>query len=165
MMHGDSYLYRLLTRRFPTMHADDVVDAIYEAREAHLQQAMRVGRVVENVVAYTTVVAKRALSRTHRRKMLVLTEEYIGEGQLEACLDKADADRFSEEVDALDASIECGRILERIPVNYAEVLRMHYLEGITLDETSKRLGCSPQCIRKRHERALRWARKRFGSSR
>ena len=40
-------------------------------------------------------------------------------------------------------------------------MRMHYLEGYTLEEAATKIGVTPECLRKRHERALKWARKKF----
>ncbi len=157
----EGQLYRYLSRCFPVMKPDDVFDAINEARGEHLRQAMELGRVVENVAAYTTVVARRSLAKAFRRRLTIMSFEQAGDGVVEAAADRQDVDRFTEESNALDASVDAQSILTDLPPQYAEVLRMHYLEGLTLDETSRRLGCSAQSIRKRHERALRWARKRF----
>jgi DNA-directed RNA polymerase specialized sigma24 family protein len=48
-----------------------------------------------------------------------------------------------------------------MPENYAVVLRKHYMEGLPLEEIARQEGVSGECIRKRHERALRYARKLF----
>jgi RNA polymerase sigma factor (sigma-70 family) len=157
----EGQLYRYLSRCFPVMKPDDVFDAINEARGEHLRQSLEFGRVVENVAAYTTVVARRSLARAFRRRLTIVSFEQAGDGVVEAATDRVDVARFDEEERALDATVDAARILTDLPPQYAQVLRMHYLEGLTLDETSRRLGCTAQSVRKRHERALRWARKRF----
>jgi RNA polymerase sigma factor (sigma-70 family) len=91
----------------------------------------------------------------------MVSVEQVGESTIEAAAERVDVDRCADELRALDAKVDAASILTSLPSHYAEVLRMHYLEGLTLDETSRRLGCTAQSVRKRHERALRWARKRF----
>jgi RNA polymerase sigma factor (sigma-70 family) len=60
-----------------------------------------------------------------------------------------------------ESVIDVADILEQAPDTYAEVLRLHYLEGLPLEEAAEKLGVSGACLRKRHERALKWARKHF----
>lgn len=161
MNAAEGQLYRYLTRCFPVMKPDDVYDAMNEARGEQLRQSLALGRVVENVAAYTTVVARRSLAKAFRRRLTMVSVEQVGESTIEAAAERVDVDRCTDELRALDAKVDAASILTSLPSHYAEVLRMHYLEGLTLDETSRRLGCTAQSVRKRHERALRWARKRF----
>jgi RNA polymerase sigma factor (sigma-70 family) len=161
MNAAEGQLYRYLTRCFPVMKPDDVYDAMNEARGEQLRQSLALGRVVENVAAYTTVVARRSLAKAFRRRLTMVSVEQVGESTIEAAAERVDVDRCADELRALDAKVDAASILTSLPSHYAEVLRMHYLEGLTLDETSRRLGCTAQSVRKRHERALRWARKRF----
>jgi RNA polymerase sigma factor (sigma-70 family) len=155
-----SELYRTLSRRYNGMEGEDIQDALSAStlvvleRSAHLEP-------IENVDAFMTVVAKRELSKQHKRRMPLvfpdasnlLTWEKI-ETQTSTC----------EEIENTENRSDVGRVLDSMPPAYAEVLRMHYLEGMTLQGIADVLQINPCCVRKRHERALRCAKKVFSNN-
>ncbi|MDZ4744991.1 MAG: sigma factor-like helix-turn-helix DNA-binding protein [bacterium] len=160
MERSTAYLYRLLTRQFAGVDKDDVRDAIGTAQLVTAERVMMVREPVLNEEAFMTCVARRALNVMVKRKK---RHDYPQAGDESWRLFERQHLSANSELE-LDASIESRRLLEVLPVSYSEVLRLHYLEGITLDEASKRVGVSAECMRKRHERALRMARRLLGTT-
>jgi DNA-directed RNA polymerase specialized sigma24 family protein len=60
-----------------------------------------------------------------------------------------------------EASVDAQTVLKALPDHYASILRRHYLDGLTLEELANTEGVTPECMRKRHERAIKYARKIF----
>ena len=149
-------IYTNLSRRFSRVSPDDLDDAIAESH-AVAWQARESGVVLHNVDAFCTVVAKRSLSRVMQRQRRSL---YPDHDPLVAWEELEGGSAIAVEEDQ-DARIDANDVLEEAPDLYAEVLRLHYLEGHTLEDAARTLGVSGACIRKRHERALKWARKHF----
>lgn len=152
-------LYRVLRRQFPRADHDDVVEAVREAEVVNYLADIRAGGSVRNVEAFSTVVAQRSLGREMRRQKRLLRPdvvEHIDWDQIEMM-----RQTLPNEEETTAATIDAHDIMDAMPDIYAQVMQLHYLEGLTLDEAAKRIGVSAQCIRKRHERALKWARKRF----
>ncbi len=150
-------IYTHLVRRYSRVELDDVDDAIAESRAA-AWQAREAGVVLHNVDAFCTVVARRSLSRVMQRQRRAL---YPDHDPLVAWEDLEGGSAIAVEEDE-DVRIDAREILNQAPEIYAEVLRLHYLEGLSFEEAAKQLGVSGACLRKRHERALKWARERFG---
>lgn len=161
MERSTTYLYRLLSRQFAGVDRDDVQDAISTAQLVRFERTLTLREPVLNEEAFMTCVARRALNVAVKRKNRHYFPQEAGEEGW--AMFEREYMYFEPEAE-LDASLESKRLLESMPSNYAEVLRMHYLEGITLDEASKRVGVTPECMRKRHERALRMARRALGAT-
>ena len=108
--------------------------------------------------AFATVVARRSIGRQMKRS---LRNVYPDRDE------KTSWDRIATQTHALDViehhetNITAHDVIESAPDKYSEVLRLHYLEGFTLNEAAQQVGVTPECMRKRHERALKWARKRL----
>lgn len=161
MERSTGFLYRLLTRQYAGVDKEDVRDAIGTAQLVTYERAMMLREPVLNEEAFLTCVARRTLNvMVKRKKRHVFPQDGGDEGW--AMFEREYL--VNEPTEELDAIIESNHLLEVLPENYAEVLRLHYLEGITLDEASKRVGVSAECMRKRHERALRLARRMLGAT-
>lgn len=161
MERSTAYLYRLLTRQFVGVDREDVRDAIGTAELVTCERAMMAREPIVNQEAFMTCVARRALNVAVKRRK---RHQFPQEGGEEGWAMFEREYLYVEPAEAMDAGVESRRLLESMPASYAEVLRLHYLEGITLDEASKRLGVTPECMRKRHERALRMARRMLGAT-
>jgi len=151
-------IYASLARRFNRLGPDDLDDAIADSR-ATAWMAREAGVTLHNVDAFCTVVARRSLTRMMREQRRVLHPDHdplVGWEDLEG------GSAIAVEEDR-DAHIDAHDVLAQAPDLFAEVLRLHYLEGLSLEEAAKQLGVSGACLRKRHERALKWARERFTS--
>ncbi len=140
-------LYRLLTRRYVGTLADDVHEAIQYAVVVAYEASMA-REPLQNVQAYVTTVAHRALARTATERRKVMSVKHLPEEQQGA-------------PEAHDDRVDANVILGVLPPRYAEVLRRHYLEGLPLEDIARDEGVSGPSIRKRHERALKLARRLF----
>ena len=161
MERSSGYLYRLLTRQFVGADKEDVRDAIGTAQLVACERTMMAREPVMNQDAFMTCVARRVLNSSVKRKR---RHQFPQEGGDEGWAMFEREHLYIEPAEQMDAVVESQMLFESLPVSYAEVLRLHYLEGITLDEASKRLGVTPECMRKRHERALRMARRLLGAT-
>lgn len=151
-------IYATLYRRYERAEHEDIQDAVAESH-ATAWIARESGKVLHNVDAFCTVVAKRALSRELQRQLRQIypdRDAYVQWSDLEGGLELSQQPVAEELFDA-------QAMLDEAPDRYAEVLRLHYLEGKSLEEAAQLLGVSSACVRKRHQRALEWARRRFGS--
>ena len=151
-------IYSTLFRRFDKADHEDIQDALAESHVA-AWVARESGMVLHNVDAFCTVVAKRTLSRQLQRQKRFL---YPDHDPVLKWKDLEGAPQVSK-TEIHETVIDVADILEQAPESYAEVLRLHYLEGLPLEEAAEKLGVSGACLRKRHERALKWAKKQFAS--
>ncbi len=150
-------LYRYLTRKYRSASTDDVHDAVqYAVVVAYEASTLR--EPPQNVQAYITTVASRALARSYTKSRNIVRSEpqqgdvwdyAVGYGALKA------------ERDVHDAAVDASSVLHALPATYAEVLRKHYLEGLSFEEIGRNEGVAGAAVRKRHERALKHARKMF----
>jgi RNA polymerase sigma factor (sigma-70 family) len=154
-------LYRCLSRQFPRARTEDVYDAIYGAYECVLMMSDHSDEQIRNVQAFATVVARRILTKDYYRRRRITNEADVGTATMVVMESLEAADRYRSQEGAEDARMDTERIMTELPEQYAELLRRHYLEGHTFESLAKEYGCSPESLRKRHERALKWARKRF----
>ena len=150
-------IYANLARRFSRLGPDDLDDAIAESR-ATAWIARESGVTLHNVDAFCTVVARRALTRQMRIQRNAIYPDHDPHLDWE---DLEGGSAMAVEEDQ-DTAIDARDVLAQAPELYAEVLRLHYLEGLPLEDAAKKMGVSGACMRKRHERALAWARERFG---
>jgi RNA polymerase sigma factor (sigma-70 family) len=158
VVHIDrDHVYREMIRRFGAGVAEEANDAVAQSAVA-IWMARESGTTIYNANAFCTVVAKRALLRAkawHQRHVYPDRDR------------KVDWTRVSEWEETMqvevnhDAGIDAETIIDAAPENYAEVFRMVYLEGRTMEDIARELNVTPECIRKRHERALKWARNKF----
>lgn len=149
-------IHAALTRRFDRMHPDDVDDAV---AESHIVawQASQAGTVIANPDAFCTVVAKRHLiRRSHEQQRFIYPDrdESVQWSDVEGAPGMAQEPMTEYLYDAQE-------VLKEAPAQYADLLRLHYLEGLTFEMIAERLCMSSDCARKRHQRALRWARNHF----
>lgn len=141
--------YRTLARSFRTVDRCDLADAIATS-QAVVWEVRDQGTVVHNVEAYCTTIARRYLSREVRRR------------RKHTCLDLLDPEVWEcMTVEDPDVLVDAHEVLEQAPEMYAEIMRMHYLEGRSFEDIARHLEISPEAARKRHERALKWARRTF----
>ena len=150
-------IYSSMYRRFSLADPEDIHDAVaasgiavWEARESGVQ--------VYNEPAFRTCVARRYLSR-HLR----WSSKYIHPDQEETLTWEklAELKGANLYVEHHEECVDASTVLDSAPELYAEVLRLHYLEGMTFQEIADDQGVTSDCVRKRHERALKWARKKF----
>lgn len=136
---------------------DDIDDAVAVA-DAVAWQAREGGVELRNADAYRTIVAKRALGHALKRQRKHVYPDR-DDSIAWSTIPEAEVSAYGYEDPSIP--IDARGIISQAPVNYAEVLRLHYLEGLTFEDAAVRLGVSAECLRKRHERALKWARKKF----
>jgi len=150
-------LYRHLTRKYAGARHDDVHEAVQYAVVVAYEVSV-LHEPPHNVQAYVTTVANRAMSRTvSNARRFVHPERDTFDGW--ASLENADSPLIT--VEQHETSVDAGRVIHAMPDSYADVLRKHYMEGLPMEEIAKQEGVSGECIRKRHERALKFARKLF----
>lgn len=150
-------LYRHLTRRYAGALPDDVHEAVqYAVVVAYETSVMR--EPPHNLQAYVTTVANRVMSKhAALAKRFVHPERDTFDGW--SSFEDDDSPLVTKEDH--ETNVDAGRVIGAMPDTYAEVLRKHYMQGLSLEEIAKQEGVSSQCIRKRHERALKYARKLF----
>ena len=157
MVVKDDVVYRTLYRRYDSADPDDIDDAVATA-DVVAWQAREGGVELRNADAYRTLVAKRTLGhalKRLRKHVYPDRDESLGW----STIPDADVSKYGNEDPAI--ALDANGIIDKAPVNYAEVLRLHYLEGLTFEDAATRLGVTAECLRKRHERALKWAKKKF----
>lgn len=154
-------LYKSLSRQFPRARAEDVYDAIYDAYECVLIAHDRAEDQIRNIQAFATVVARRILTKDHYRHRRIANETDLGSATMVVMESQEATLAYRRTERAEEARLDTERIMMELPNQYAELLRRHYLEGCTFEQLAKEYGCSAESLRKRHERALKWARKRF----
>ncbi|MCU0329810.1 MAG: sigma-70 family RNA polymerase sigma factor [Candidatus Kapabacteria bacterium] len=154
-------LYKCLSRQFPRARAEEVYDAIYDAYECVLMAHERDEDLIRNVQAFATVVARRILTKDYYRQRRIANETDLGSATMVVMESQEAALAYQQTERAEEARLDTERIMSELPDHYAELLRRHYLDGCTFEQLAKEYGCSPESLRKRHERALKWARKRF----
>lgn len=135
---------------------EDVRDAISSATVVLLERLTIAEKSVDNIQAFVTTVARRILSNIERQRRVIDSS------------DAWDATRYMkyeqkylsvDEEAALDDQFETTMLMESLPIPYADVLRRRYLDGYSFEEISAETGISAACLRQRHARALRAARK------
>lgn len=159
-MYADySQLYRMLSRRYSRSRHDDVCEAI-QAAAVVTYEATVLRESPRNLEAYMTTVARRTLTKILNERTRRSSHPLNNSGDHEIYDEEmlvADLPKHDEEIDA-------HSIIKRLPLQYSDLLRQHYLEGKPLEEIARNSGVSGACIRKRHERALKRARVLFGIS-
>ena len=158
MMYVDrNELYRVLTRKYHGMQRDDVHEAVQHAVVV-AYEACIMREPPHNIQAYVTTVASRALARSksYSRKFVHPERDtFDGWSLLEedSSILRATEDHAT--------TVDAGRVISAMPEHYATVLRKHYIEGLPFEEIARQIGVTAECVRKRHERALKHARKLF----
>jgi len=153
-------IYRSLTRKFDKAGNDDIYDAMSTSALVILERSPLL-EPIQNQDAFRVVVARRELIRRHKK----LDPLLFPDGDAVNTWEKvAIATHSYVEAHTTENKSDVARVLESIPERYSEVLRMHYLEGMTMEEIAVKLNLKSHCIRKRHERALKVAKKVFSSS-
>lgn len=152
-------VYRTLSRRYDKANHDDIEDAVAVA-DAVAWQVREGGVELRNGEAFRTLVARRTLGHSLRRQK---KHVYPDRDDLNGWEEIPEADRSNYGGEDPAIRFDALNILDSAPVNYAEVLRLHYLEGLTFEDAALMLGVKAECLRKRHERALKWARRKYGN--
>lgn len=150
-------LYRVLTRKYYGAMRDDVHEAVQHAVVATYEASV-LREPPHNVQAYVTTVASRALARSRaysRRFVHPERDTFDGWASFEGLASPLVV------VEQHDPTMDASIVIKAMPENYALVLRQHYIEGLPLEEIARQAGVSAECMRKRHERALKHARKLF----
>lgn len=150
-------VYATLARRYDRAPKEDIEDAVAMAHVA-TWQAHDSGVPLRNVDAFATCVAKRSLGRIVKNGLRNVHPDSSDGFDWETV--STTNDRLHDKQDPY-TELTAQAIVQAAPESYAEVMRLHYLEGYSLEEAAKLIGVSPECFRKRHERALKWARKKF----
>ncbi len=99
--------------------------------------------------AWLLTIAKN-LIRSRARRAAVLTITPSASGELREQLGTAADERALRSIDA----VAIRRALEDLKPTYRSVLRLRFLEELTVKEASERLGCSEENVRIRTFRAL-----------
>lgn len=159
-------VYRRYERHFPLCSPDDVDDAQSAATIATLYAVRAAREPVHDAPAFEYRVMSRYLMRVSKRKRKHVypdaSDDESGWAQVEESLARQHS--ISTE-NTMEDHLETEGVLRRLPSHYAQVLNLHYLEGLTLEEAARRIGVSGMCMRKRHERALKLARRVLGIER
>ena len=156
-----SELYRFLTRRYSAATPDDVDEAIQHAVTVTYEMSV-MREAPNNAQAYVTTVAARALARTvTRTKSMVHPDRDDEYGWMPYERASSPLVVIPAHEDVVDAST----VLAGLPEQDAALLRRHYLDGMPFEEIAREWDLKPECIRKRHERALKRARSLFVSRR
>lgn len=152
-----SEIYRYLTRRYAYVDVEEVRDAVQSAVAATWERSV-MREPPQNIQAYSTVVAHRMLLRQieYRRRHLSPSGMMAnGWDDIGYFGHSAASPRTAE------ANVDALTVLKALPDHYSSILRRHYLDGMTLEELAESDGVTPECMRKRHQRAIRYARKMF----
>ena len=82
----------------------------------------------------------------------------------EAMNEAMDLEQEAQEllIEKLDAEREVLQALQSLPENQAEVLRLHYLEGLSFQAVSARLLLDLRWVRRLHEKGLDRLEERMG---
>lgn len=149
-----SELYRVLTKSFVNITQDDVREVI-QATMVYTWEKTVVKEPPYNQQAYATVVAKRMLMKTiHHRKRFVYPDREMPHGW--ETLQEEEGYLLCEP--PLDEEIDAREVLRGLPEMYSSLLRMHYFEGMPLEEIARSYNIKGPTMRKRHQRALTLAR-------
>lgn len=163
MERGPADVYRRYERLFPHCSPDDVDDAMSVAAIAAYHSVHTAREPINDAPAFQYRVMSRFLIRaTKRRYRFVFPDQAESATGWDAIEDVRDEGRLLETTETLEDRLETEAILDHLPAHYAQVLNLHYLEGYTLEEAAHKVGVSGPCMRKRHERALKVARKIMG---
>lgn len=154
-------LYRFLSRRYSAASSDDVDEAIQHAVTVTYEMSV-LREAPNNAQAYVTTVAARTLARTVARSRSMVhpdrDEEY-------GWMPYERTSSHLVVVPSHENDVDASTVLSRLPEQDAALLRRHYLEGMPFEEIARELDLKPECVRKRHERALKRARSLFASPR
>jgi hypothetical protein len=154
-------LYRFLSRRYSAASSDDVDEAIQHAVTVTYEMSV-LREAPNNAQAYVTTVATRALARSVARTRSMVhpdRDEEYGWMPYERTSSPLVVTPVHEDV------VDASTVLSTLPEQDAALLRRHYLEGIPFEEIAREWDLKPECVRKRHERALKRARALFTTPR
>ncbi len=121
------------------------------------------GRTPEDLQAYLATVMANALTRYRQRRA---RERDLLRRLFEAA-PKADEIRASEPVELREVDessenhAELDKILDSLPPRQAQLLRLHFLEGLHMAEVARRVGCSQDVAYKRLQRVIQRLRDRY----
>lgn len=158
-----SSVHHALSHRFRSIPSEVVADAAMEAqyrfcRRFHASDGEPVP--VEEGVAWRWMVttAERILLRERQRLLMhvPLPEPDVAEEQApRAQTGTSDPDQICNEEDSLTAALTVAALIGILSPLLAEVVQLHDLQGLSLEEVAQSLTCTHASIRQRHARALR----------
>jgi RNA polymerase sigma factor (sigma-70 family) len=111
----------------------------------------------DNMEAYVATVAANALARYRRRRargrdfLRRLLQDGGGTREM-AGTELEDAPEQGEMTQERDA---VEKLLTTLPIEQARLLRLRFLEGLSVTEAARQVGCSRQAAYKRLQRVLR----------
>ena len=120
---------------------------------------LRRGNLPENVRAYIHTAAKNRLRRYWREKrrgVEVTQEETPGNvtGRCSEAPTGYEQDPFEQLVHS-ETSTLVAYVLSQIPSTLAQAITLRFIVGLSLDEASRKLGCTQSALKKRLQRAKR----------
>jgi RNA polymerase sigma factor (sigma-70 family) len=146
----------------------------FAARVANAQDAddlaeevlVRLARAAppDDLNAYITTATANALARYRRRKaqerdfLQRLLQEGMTSDEILGCEPKD----LSEEGEPSEIRAEVENILSTLPPGEAQLLRLRFLDGLSVAAVARRAECSEKAAYKRLERILRRLRERYG---
>ncbi len=153
-------VHQYITKRYSDASSDDIDDAVSYSFIT-VWKATEAGVVIRCPEAFAITVAKRAITAQIRWR-----EKYVHPDDDSRYDWPIESSRFfGYELPDPTTRMDAEQILREAPATYATVLRKHYLEGQSFNDIATSDGITPACVRKRHERALKWARKHFAEQR
>lgn len=164
METNNTHLYRMLSWRYAGSTIEDIEDAVAAANCALEESRFLAREPVRNPEAYRTCVAQRFLGRAMQRQRRMVFMDMHGDAGWENLSTNDVQPLRSDDDRQAEHRFDTERILDTLPHQYAQVLALHYLQGLTLEESAHHAGVTPACMRKRHERALKMARRLFDDS-
>jgi RNA polymerase sigma factor (sigma-70 family) len=150
-------LYRTVAKRFTHAAPDELDDAVSASLVA-IWEAREAGVELHRPEAYATTVARRAVGAQIRWRSKNVYPD--SDERLDWKMLQLENGVLVEHPDH-GAGVDALRVVAEAPTVYADVLRRHYLEGMDFSQIAEIDSVTTACVRKRHERALKWARQHF----
>jgi len=122
------------------------------------------GAPPDDLKAYITTATANALARYRRR--VARERDFLGKLLQDAItademLGREPKD-LSEEGESSEIRAQVENILTTLPPGEAELLRLRFLDGLSIAAVARRAGCSQKVAYKRLERIIRRLRERYG---
>lgn len=133
----------------------DVLDQLAALPDAQIEQHL-VGRLART--------ARWRIADDVRRHRREAGESVLGEVGL-AAAPQPSSDSSSGPVTRADTRRWLEALIERLPADYADVVRLRGLEGLDVATTAARLGITPESVRQRWSRARKRLAERMAARR
>ena len=122
------------------------------------------GAPPDDLNAYISAATANALARYRRRKakerdfLQRLLQDGVRADEMPGCEPKD----LSDEGESSEIRAKVENILSTLPPGEAELLRLRFLDGLSVAAAARRAGCSKKAAYKRLERIIRRLRERYG---